>query len=347
MNSDQQPSLAEEIAQLEALVEEQRELAEQNPDNIYPLYADALVGLSGKKAQFGLKDQALTAALEAARQYRLLAEIEPEGFTVHLASALNNLSNRLTESGRDADARKAGEEAIRLAGENLAQAPEQARFVLVSGLLNQAARSWRANDPTNALAEVQQAAQAFREGGEAMMPFLGIMVEALHRNALALAEGGNWGDALVVRRLTVEVFPQPAPAPVRQLMALTQQQAAFALSRGGKPGDALPLVEEAAQTARELAEADADGFTLFLAQSLGNLASRQHEAGASAEALDAVVEAVNLFQKVATTDAASAIAPLTVTLETFASILMALGHEEQARAVLAQRDELVQIAQEQ
>ncbi len=50
--------------------------------------------------------------------------------------------------------------------------------------------------------------------------------------------------------------------------------------------------------------------------------------------------AVNAFQALAQVDPASAVAPLAATLETFASILATLGYQDQARNVLAQREQL-------
>lgn len=339
--------IAAERARLEEIVAEHRRLLAESPDNLYPAYADALVGLAAQLGEEGLKDEALATAQEGADHFRALFTVEPQTFTIHLASALNNLSNRLSESERDEDGRAAGDEAVRLATDAIAATnADQARFVLISSLMNQAGRSWRGGEPLRAIEEIGTAVDAFRDGGEALGEFLSVMVDALHKNAMALAESGRWDEALHIRRLTARLFKGEAPAPVGHLLALTLEQAAFAVSRAGQPGESLPLVEEAVAIARDLAEAAPETYKLFLAQSLANLGGRQHEAGADPQALDSVVEAINLFQQVTETNAGDAVVPLLATLETFAAILTKLGHDDQASAVLAQRDELIEVVRQ-
>lgn len=331
----------QEIAQLEATIAEFDARIAAEPELAFPAHAEALANLSGVLAEDEQLERALQSAEHGVEQYRRLFVAQPADFAVPLASALNTLSNRLSDLGRDDDGRVAGDEAFKLARKAVEVAPEQARFVLVSVLMNQAGRSWRAGQSLRAIEEMGTAVDEFRAGGPALYSFLGTVVDALHRNAMALAEAGRWDEAVLVRRMTAKAFPDgQVPGPVSHLLALTLQQAAFSLSRGGHPGEGLPLVEEAVDLARSLAEGAPEQYRLFLAQSLANLASRQHEAHADSEALEAAVEAVNVFQEVAKVDAASTIVPLTATLETFASILATLGYSDQARNVLAQREQL-------
>lgn len=328
-----------DLARLEALVAECRAGGEGQKAAL----ADALTGLGGELAQVGRKEEALAAALEGADLSRQLFAADPATFAVPLASSLSTLSNRLSEMDRDDDGRLVAQESLNLASKVLEADPDQAqaRFVLVSALMNQSGRSWRAGQSENALAEMGAAVREFRSGGDALHSLLGVMVDALHRNAMALSEAGCWPQAVAVRRMTEELFVDGgAPAPVYQLLGLTLQQQAFAVSRDGLPGEALPLVEEAAELARELVQVYPDQYRLFLAQSLANLAARQHEAHADAEALESVQEAVEEFQAVAKVDPGSALGPLVATLETFAAILAALGHVDAAKAILEQRDHM-------
>lgn len=332
---------AQEIAHLEATIAEFDARLAAEPEAAFPAHAEALLDLSGKLSEGEEAQRALAAAEQAVEQYRRLFMAQPADFAVSLASALNTLSNRLSELGRDDDGRAAGDEACVLARKAVEVEPDQARFVLVSALMNQSGRSWRAGQSLRAIEELGTAVDEFRAGGPALYSFLGTVVDALHRNAMALAEAGQWDEAVMVRRMTAHVFPADhIPHPVNHLLALTMQQAAFALSRAGRPGEGLPLVEEAAELARALAEASPEQYRLFLAQALANLASRQHEAHADPEALESALEAVHAFQEVAKVDAASAIVPLAATLETFASILATLGYHDQARNVMAQREQL-------
>ncbi|MBI5163810.1 MAG: tetratricopeptide repeat protein [Magnetospirillum sp.] len=335
-----------EIARLSAIVAQYRTEAAADPESLFPGLADSLVALGARLADVGRGEEALAATQEGAEQFRALSESDPATFTVHLASALNNLSNRLTEANRDGEARGAGDEAVRLAERAVVDHPAQARFVWVSSLMNQAGRSWRVLDSERALADMTVAVDVFREGGADTTPFLNVMIEALHRNAMALTEAQMWPEAVAIRRLTGRCFPPPVPAAVHHLEALTLEQAAFAASRDGRPGDSLPLAEEAAQIAASIAAAEPDEYRLFHAQTLGSLASRQYEAQAMSEAMESAIQAIQLFQDVAQTDAAAAVVPLAMTLETFAAILTALGHGEQADAVRTQRDQLLAAADE-
>lgn len=335
----------EEIVKFEATIAEYREKLAAEPGAAFPAYADALVGLSSAQADLGNLDGALVTAKVGVEQFQKLFDKEPAAFAVGLASALNNLSNRLSDLGRDEEGREKGDEAFDLARRAMEAQPDQARFALVSILMNQSGRSWRAGQSLRAIEELGTAVETFREGGEALSSFLGVMVDVLHRNAMGLSEAARWEEAVALRRMSVKLFPQEGiPAPVVHLLALTLQQAAFAASRDGRPGQALPLVEEAAELARDLSEVMPEQYSLFLAQSLGNLASRQHEAHADEEAMEAALEAINAFQAAARIDAAGAIMPLAATLETFASVLATLGHTDQARAALAQREQLLNSA---
>lgn len=332
----------EELLKFEATIAEYREKLAAEPDAVFLAYADALVGLSSKQAELGNLDDALATAREGVAHFRLLSDADPAASAVGLASALNNLSNRYSDLGRDDEGRETGDEALLLARRAMPTHPDQARFVQVSILMNQSGRSWRGGQSLRAIEELGTAVETFREGGEAMVSFLGIMVDVLHRNAMALSEGGRWEEAVALRRMAVKLFPaEGIPAPVVHLLALTLQQSAFAASRDGRPGEALPLVEEAASLANDLAEAMPEQYSLFLAQSLGNLAGRQHEAHADQEALESALEAINAFQTAAKLDAAAAIMPLAATLETFAAILTSMGHAEQAQSALAQREQLL------
>ncbi|AVM72701.1 tetratricopeptide repeat protein [Magnetospirillum gryphiswaldense] len=336
-----------DVAELRDIIASHRAEVEADPPALVPAFAEAQLALAAKLSEAGEMERALAASIEGVDHLRLLTDSDVGTFAVHLASALNNMSNRLSDLGRDDEARLAGDEALSLGKRAIDTAPAEARFVLVSTLMNQSGRSWRAGESLRAIDELGQAVEIFRDGGEALYSFLGIMVDALHRNAMALAEGGLWEEAIAVRRMTAEVFPEDqVPMAVHHLLALTLQQGAFAKSRDGFYGESLPLVEEAAELARALAEAAPDQYRLFLAQSLANLASRQHEAHADAEALDAAVEAVGVFQEQAKIDPASALGPLVPTLETFASILNTLGHTEQAQNILGQRDHLLGVLEQ-
>lgn len=339
---------AMDVAELTAVIEGHRPAVRAVPPALIPDFAEASLALAAKLAETESFELALMAAVEGVDHLRLLFKDQPAEYAVHVASALNNLSNRLTDLGRDEEARAAGDEAFTMAKRELLDGgkPAEARFVLVSTLMNQSGRSWRANQPLRAIEELGTAVDYFREGGESLSSFLGLMLEVLHRNAMALAESGLWAEAIAVRRMAVDVFPKDeAPLAILHVLALTLQQGAMALTREGMFGQALPLVEEAADLARDLAETEPAQYRLFLAQSLANLAGRQHEAGANDQALEAIIEAVTIFQELAKENGAEVLEALIPTLDTFASILTQLGNDGLAATIVAQRDQLLAAVQ--
>lgn len=340
---------AMDVAELKAVIDGHRAAVRATPPALIPEFAEASLALAGKLAETGSFDLALLAAVEGVDHLRLLFKDNPGEYAIHVASALNNLSNRLSDLDRDDEARAAGDEAFTMARRELLDGtkPDEARFVLVSTLMNQSGRSWRAGQPLRAIEELGTAVDHYREGGEALQSFLGLMMEVLHRNAMALAEAGLWAEAVAVRRMGVDLFAKDeAPLPVLHVLALTLQQAAFAKSRDGLAGDGLPLVEEATDLARDLAETDPEHYQLFLAQALANLAGRQHEAGADEQALEAAIEAVTVFQELAKDNAAEVLESLIPTLDTFAAILTRLGNTALVATVIAQRDQLLAALQQ-
>lgn len=336
-------SADDRILSLQNLVEKARRLAnaEGTEPKIKAALANSLADLSVALTEASRIDEALEAALEGSTLYRALATDDPAQFALALASSLDILSVRLNEAGYGENAQTIAGEAEALARELLRNDFQDARFTLISILMNQSSRYWMNQDTAQGLEVMQEGVTLYREGGQAMLQYLGLVIDAMHRNALILSEKERWDDALLIRRLTLELFEGGrAPAQMFQLFAMTLMQSSFALSRAGKPGQGLPMAEEAVEIARALADLDATQYRLFLAQALGALAGRQHEADAHVEALEVASEAVNVFQEIAKISPVTVIRPLTATLDTFASVLNALGYTDQARNVIAQRDEL-------
>jgi tetratricopeptide (TPR) repeat protein len=333
-------ALAEQIAVLTATVRELLDVQEKNPDSLYPALADNLMQLSAALSSAGMVEQALKTGAEGVEQFRQLAEQEPKQFMTALAASLNSFSTRLDECERHDDAGVCGGEAVALAKQAMEEDADRARYVLVSALVNQAGRRLREGDKTGVVAELESAVQFFVEGGEAGEPFLGPMIEALHRTAMSFAELGLWQEAVQTRRMLCTLFGNEVPPQIVHLLALTQSQAALALSRDGKAEEALELSAEAVAVGRVLHENDADAYGLYLAQALGSLAGRLHEAGKSEPALEIALEAVNLFQDCAEKDPENAVPSLVLTLESLVGILSSQGLTEQAETVKRQHGDL-------
>lgn len=342
MTSSQHPDSSAEIERLRGVVAAFRSRIDTQPDSLFPAHADALLQLGSLLAEQGDAPAGLDTVTEAVALYRAMVEVEPDSFRVHLASALNNLSNRLDDVGKGDEANAAGIEAVTEARLALASRPDQARFVLVSGLINQAGKRMRGGDIHGSFSELAEAVETFRAGGDSGLPYLGSMIEALHRSAMAFGEIGMWGEAVDTRRLMVGLFADGPPSAMVHLLALTLQQASLAMAGEGRLDIALSCADESVELARLLFENDSVAFKLFLAQALGNQAGRRHQAGDNSGGLDVALEAVNLFHEAVDGDPAAAVPSLILTLGSLSAILTGLGLPDQAAIVDEQRAGLQQ-----
>ncbi|MBI3445675.1 MAG: tetratricopeptide repeat protein [Magnetospirillum sp.] len=342
MTQSQPADPSAEIARLGALAVDFHRRLELDPGAIYPAHADCLWQLGTLRIAQGEVDQGLLDVAGSVELYRALAQAQPESYAVQLASLLNSQSNLLAEASHLEEALAVGNEAVSHARVAMDLRPDQTRFVLVSSLINLAGLKMRGGDTAGTVNELAHAVEVFRDGGTTGQQFLGSMVEALHRAAMAFTEIGMWGEAIDTRRLLLGLFPENPPAAVVHLLILTLQQASVALSGAGRTEDALVCANEAATLARALYEADPTAHRLALAQALGNLAGRNHDLGRLKEGLDLALEAVDLFHEVVGSDPVHAVPSLILTLETLAGILTSLGLSEQAATVDEQRRQLQQ-----
>lgn len=331
-----------EIARLGALAADFRRRLELEPEVVYPAHADCLWQLGNLRVQAGEVDDGLLAVSEAIGLYRAIALAQPDAYAAQLASLLNSQSALLAGAERLEEARAVGDEAVAQARRAMELQPDKARFVLVSSLINLAGLRMRVGDVAGTVAEMEQAVEVFRAGGEDGRPFLGSMVDALHRAAMAFGEIGRWSEAVSARRLLCRLFGEAPPSAVLQLLALTLQQASAVLAAEGEADAGLAAAEEAVDIGRAMAAADPDGGTLPLAQALGNLAGRCLDSGRLKDGLDRALEAVDLFHRVVAADPVHAVPSLIVTMDSLTAILTALGLPDQAALVREQRAQLQQ-----
>ena len=340
MTSSPSPESGAEIERLQTVVAVFRARVEAQPDSLFPAHADSLLQLGNLLAERGEGRAALEAVAEAVALYRAMTEVEPDNFRIHLASALNSLSNRLDEAG-DADGAGAAEEQS-LAEARLAMSsrPDQARFIMVSTMISQASKRMRGGDIHGSFTQLAEAVEMFNSGGKAGLPYLGSMIEALHRSAMTFAELKMWGEAVDTRRLMLGLFPEGPPSAMVHLLALTLQQASLAMVGEGRLDIALTCADESVELARLLFDKDPEEFKLFLAQALGHQAGRRHQADDHSGGLDVALEAVNLFHEAVNGDPAAAVPSLILTLGSLSSILTTLGLPDQAAIVDEQRSGL-------
>lgn len=332
-----------EIARLETLASDFRRRLELDPDVVYPAHADCLWQLGNLRIQAGEEESGLLAVSESVELFRAIAQAQPDAYAAQLASVLNSQSALLAGASRLEEARAVGAEAVEQAGQALEREPDKARFILVSSLINLGGLKMRGGDVAGTVAELERAVDVFcAAGAEAGQPFLGSMVEAMHRAAMAFGEIGRWPEAIAARRLLCRLFGQSPPAAVIQLLALTLQQASAGMAVAGQAEAGLAMAVEAVDLVRGVAAADPADNALPLAQSLGNLAGRCLDAGYLKDGLDRALEAVDLFHRVVSVDPVHAVPSLIVTMDSLTAILAALDLPEQAELVREQRTQLQQ-----
>jgi tetratricopeptide (TPR) repeat protein len=336
------PNSDAEFERLLAVVAEFRRRLEAEPGSLFPAHADSLLRLGSLLAERGETAAAFDATSEAVELFRAMTEVDPNSFRLHLASALNALSNRLDEAGDRDRAGAACDEAVAEARQAVAARSDQARFVLVSCLINQAGKHLREGDSGRCLDVLAESVVKFRDGGVAGTPYLGTMIEALHRASMAFSEIGQWAEAIDVRRLMVGLFGDAQPPAMVHLLALTQHHASLAMAGENRTGDALAQANDSVDLARILYDKEPEEYQLFLAQTLGNQAGRRHQSGDTPGGLDAALEAVNLFHVVVERDPAAAVPSMILTLGNLSAILTSLDMAEQAAIVDEQRSQLQQ-----
>jgi len=265
---------------------------------------------------------------------------DPTAAPKTLASALNELAGRLYALDRVDEALAVSDEAVEAAGRAMELSPDSARYVLVSAQINRAGGRLRQGDAGRAAEGLAEAADIFRQGGEAGQPYLGPMIEALHRASLAFSEVGMWDLAVRMRRLTLDLFGDAPPTPAVQILALTLVQASNAAAERDEAAMALVLAEEAVGLARLLVQTEPGGFRLLLAQSLGNHAGCLHRVDRSGDGLESALEAVDLLHALVPDNPLAAVPSLVLTLESLAAILTSLGLTEQANSVESQLEVL-------
>jgi len=281
-------------------------------------------------------NESAEADIEFLRTAIATCRADPAATPKSLASALNDLAGRLYALDRVEEALAISDEAVEAAGRALALDPESARYVLVSAQINRAGGLLRQGNAAKAAEGLAEATDIFRQGGAAGQPYLGPMIEALHRASLAFSEIAEWDLAVRMRRLTLDLFGEAPPTPAVQILALTLVQASNAAAEREESAMALVLAEEAVGLARLLVKTEPGGFRLLLAQALGNYAGCLHRVGRDGDGLDFALEAVDLLHALVPHNPLAAVPSLVMTLESLGAILTALGLAEQAASVEAQ-----------
>ena len=241
--------------------------------------------------------------IRIAELYRHLAETAPDAYLPLLASSLNNLSVRLAEAGRRAEALAPGEQAVQI----YRRLPEAARdaylSVFAASLHNLSIRLAEARRSPEALAPIEEAVRIRRQLAEALPDaYLPDLAKSLTNLSNRFAEVGRDAEALAPIEEAVGIRRQLAeaqPGTYLPLLATSLNNLSITLAEAKRRTEALTAIEEAVGIRRQLAEAAPDRYLPDLAASLHNLSIRLAEARRSPEALAPIEEAVRIRRQLA------------------------------------------------
>ena len=254
-------------------------------------------------SMLGRREEALTAATDAANLYRELARVQREEFMPNLAGSLNNLANKLSEVGHHEEALAAATEAAGLFRNLVRSRPEAFTFNLAVSLSTLANRFSDLGQREDALVVATEAAGLYRELAraqpEAFTPHLAIslnnlanMLSDLGRREEALAAAT---EAVMIRRELARTRPEVFTPD----LGISLNNLANMLSNIGRREEALAAATEAVTIQRDLVRARPEVFAPDLAASLNNLAHAHSQLGQNEGALAASMEAVGLHRDLA------------------------------------------------
>jgi tetratricopeptide (TPR) repeat protein len=251
-----------------------------------------------------------------------------------LASALNNLSNRLSALGQRENALAAVQEAVDLYRALAAARSNAFTADLASALHNLSNRLSDLGQRENALAAGQEAV-ALRRTLAAVDPdaFTPGLALALNNLSARLSALGQREDALAAVQEAVDLYRSLAaarPDAFTADLASALNNLSIDLSALGQRETGLAAVQEAVDLYRALAAARPDAFTADLASALNNLSISLSNLGRRETALAAVQETVTLYRALAVARPNAFTADLAGTLGLTTHILAALGRDTEA-----------------
>ena len=224
-------------------------------------------------SDLGRREEALTAAQEAADIRRELARARPEAFTPDLARSLNNLGNVLSGLGRREEALTAAQGAVDIRRELARSRPEAFTPDLARSLNNLAAMLSELGRREEALTAAQEAADLYRalarSRPEAFTPDL---AGSLNNLGNVLSGLGRREEALTAAQEAVDIRRELArarPEAFTPDLAASLNNLAAMLSELGRREEALTAAQEAADLYRTLARARPEAFTPDLARGAG------------------------------------------------------------------------------
>lgn len=249
-----------------------------------------------------------------------------------LATALNNLSNRLGVLGRHGDALDMAERALNAVQRYTDTGASEHPDLLAGVLHNLAAHLSRAGRISDALPVHRASVDAYRAlagHDESYMPDLAM---ALHSFAIALAQLNFGAEAIVIGREAVDVYRDLAANRPVYLPALATALSGLAsrLAEDGQFAGAVSASQEAVAGLEPLADRNPDQHLPTLAAALNTLAIHLAQASRHAESFTTAEAAIAIYRQLSVNNPGAFIPRLAGALNNLGGHLASVGRHLEA-----------------
>lgn len=265
---------------------------------IQPTSTEAsLVGFAAiAHAGLGEHREALSAAREALALHRRLAQANPARYEENLATSVQNVSIRLSETGDRDGALEAAREAVAIRRRLSQENPARYEPDLATTIHNLAIRLSETGDRDGALEAARESGAIYRRLAQAnRAEYESNLAASVNNLASFLSETGDRDGALEAARESVAIRRRLAranPAAFEPDLAMSVSNLAKVLSETGDRQGAAEAARESVAIFRRLAQANPAAYEPNLARSLCALAMALGAGGQTAAAREAAAEAV-------------------------------------------------------
>ena len=275
-------------------------------------------------------------------QLRLATKHDPTRVK-ELAANLNDLSNRLADAGRHAEALEAIEEAVELQRELVEVDRATNAPGLATILNNLSVRLGESGRRSEALAPIEESIAIYRELVEEDPAFRPDLASSLSNLANRLSEAIRSHEAVESVEESVAIYRElieEKPGEFEPDLAMSLNNLSAHLPKVGRSADALTACEEAVAIRRRLAEEKPAAHARNLVVSLNNLSGRLADAGRREEGLARCEEAVIASRSLMNVDTAVFAPDFATSVHTLAIRLAEVGRREES---LAAGEEAVEV----
>lgn len=285
----------------------------------------------------GRFEEAIRAGAEAAQIYRRLAVRDPDTFRPLLAQVLNEQATALGQWGRSAHSLRVNSESLEIYRRLAAADPGTYEDDLARSLNN---RSHILTDMGRHREAVAASAQSVKIRRRMTAKDPAAFASSLINHSICLNYVGRKAEALytvaeAVRLSAGLVRGNPSHLP---LFAIALRNFGVRLSEAGRHGEALKSIAEAVRIHRELANVNEHAFEQELARDLESFAMARVAGGVELEeALLAVSESVEIWERLVLRAPAEFTGHLRRALQAHTAVLDKLGRLEQEGSTVVRR----------